>query len=1811
MLAAACATSAVAWGEEGAVAVLNPTTVPARGDQDARLTLKSFGRYAVTVSSSQGVALQPVDRMSGAGRTAGEAGKQDGRLDLFLDRGEYKILTHASSRGKGQAKLSVHPFLEQNSHPPLLVEQRLEQSTLADFEQRSYWLEVKEKRTIAIEAAGRHLADLRLWRDGTWLVDVEPQLAVSQARPARPLQVARFTAALEPGLYLVTAYGGPGQPWTEESRDKPFYLRFGTPVLGPAMRQQFTMGEFGVQRFLVPKEANFFRLELPEASAATIQVGRYDAREPFRTAGASASIDKRSVPPVAELNSTGGSGAQLVTITMAAGKPYILQYFDASPVHTFDGAGNYWISTIHAGYADDSIGATAVLTARRPGGPYGVGPENYVDARVLELFRAPWHRRFNLLDDLTLFVRLPETSKIRVIGQGVKARYRFEPFVTSRPADYQSPPWQESGHTFELDRGLYVLTVQPVTKGILDLQLLPPGGVLQDVMSFLAKAAPGEGTAGADGGTLTPVAPVARFGEMKLDYATNYTMYLNRQPGIASGLVIRPIPVDLRYPLPVTQAAGEAVTIPVRVPEKGTLRARSEDGKALEIALDNGNKGTALQVEAGDYRVTVKGAAGVLVYSLGLEPTRLASETPLPPLPDATLAGLPKFPVITSGTPYYLDLQRNSSSDFRVHVATPGLYRFETTGLLGTAGSVRTRINPRLFSDEENGVGRNFLIQSYLREGEYQLTVTTQGQTEGNLGVQVTHTGVVDGGELRSGEVARALLPSSQALMYRFRIAKRGNYHLQSMGLGRDFKLRLEDNDGWPPFAPVLDGDNTLTLEPGTYRLIVLPQTSDARVLTRLQQVAGTPRFKGHGPHLVELGTRIEHVWREPAGKAARVPDQWDFNLPAAAEVTIALDNEMEAAVVDATRPEKTVARVEAKRAWTGKLPAGRYRVLARNSRSNNHVAYTLQISATQLLAGQSREVVAPAEVPVSVGTDGLVELQSFGNTDVRARLLNAAGEVVAQNDDTPDDWNFHIARRLSPGEYKLQVAPVDGQQAATTVFMRAPGEVTEKPLGTGKDTEIRDDKVHVYPLEVPEGRNVLLASAQSSDTVGLAIEGESAQGWVNLGTTLARNPYLGLPLGPERMKSYRLRAWSADRRSLRVRVRVSATSLSAARESEWLKGKLSLAPVDAARSDVRVALVAPERPGTFRVEGDLAGLQWSDSGLCAEQVGGSGVISVNGRALLLLAARSRPGESARLAAERLQLPEGDAPLRVELDPGRMDTIDMRPNAQGPSIAWAQSRTGQPGIAMNANRNPAESGFAPGEAVAVSLSGAAPARVWNAANPGEPLEFDISQFSLRLGAARSLAFGAGDGIIGARAALPFKLPGGKMRINLTLPEMSAAVFIRHGAIQSTHWTSAVPLEEAVLTDADELLLLNAGQDAAHYALEVAQDEGDEAETVLKPGELLEHNASTAGRLRVPVAIQKEGGGQFRLRVTGNTQALWVEDGGRVATGDDIAVHESGVLWLQHQPGIVVAWVEAPDAQGAKGIGDWFRSFREVSVKPPQTVSLRDKAQVLNIAPGHTTLLHVHTTVPVVSYFSVEGQPPQTAAHLNGASINLLVPAAPSRLVLRAVGADKLSGVATVTATEAESLSEGAGPTVLLAPGSARLFSFVLGQQAVVGIGVRASSDVVHSTLYDERGAVKAQGVVQMPTLLPGRYYLVIETPPDTAPVQVQPVVFGLKKPDTRPPFAILRRYVEGRDNDALLYVPPPPGVATDAEADAAPQPRKHRHARPQPAEDQTGDSGDESGDQGAVPPDDGGEPEPADAPEDSNDSDAGTNEDQQ
>jgi hypothetical protein len=168
-----CAEVAVAAEPSRRDGLVHKPVVTARGRDRSEITVEAFGRFAIFAQSKTGVELQLVDKIAGPGATSGSAGRVDGRIDQFLDRGQYLVLTKGDDRARGEAKLELRGFQEVNASSgklPRLVELKPIDTTLGDFEQRSYWLELPTARTVVIEAAGRDLADLRIWKDGTWLV---------------------------------------------------------------------------------------------------------------------------------------------------------------------------------------------------------------------------------------------------------------------------------------------------------------------------------------------------------------------------------------------------------------------------------------------------------------------------------------------------------------------------------------------------------------------------------------------------------------------------------------------------------------------------------------------------------------------------------------------------------------------------------------------------------------------------------------------------------------------------------------------------------------------------------------------------------------------------------------------------------------------------------------------------------------------------------------------------------------------------------------------------------------------------------------------------------------------------------------------------------------------------------------------------------------------------------------------------------------------------------------------------------------------------------------------------------------------------------------------------------------------------------------------------------------------------------------------------------------------------------------------------------------------------------------------------------
>ncbi|MFZ5481954.1 MAG: hypothetical protein ACOZNI_34660 [Myxococcota bacterium] len=1651
-------------------------TVPATGRQESVVTVARYGRYSLSATSPQGTAVQLVDRMAGPGAVHGVPGTSNGRADVFLDRGTYKLVAVSHAEGTGEARLGARPFAELNGEkPPLLPPLREVEATLADLQQRSWWVEVDGP--LYVEIVGRSLADVRLWREGKWLDATVPACETVEPVEGRPQTACRVAADPEPGLYQLVAYGGPAQPWADGDGGQPLWARVGVPPLPSALRETRVLGPGGVDRFFVAAGADTVRVELPEARPVDVTVRAWEGGSPFAPGGATGRITKESLPPAANVPVSPGKPL-LVTIRGAAGQAYVLQTFKSvGRAVPLVGDGTYFLTTLHGASPGDEPDATGVVVDDATG--------EAVAWQAIPLAAPGYRRRFNLLGPATMLLEAKEAGAWEISTAGPKARFRVEPFLVTTPKGYVAPEPIAGAGRVDVGPGLWKLTLLPDDNGIVELTMRPAG------WADRAKDAVGL----ADG--VPERAPLAavQFPALALVKGKKRSLYLGEQPGVRVGYALRALPVDLADALPVALAAGETVTLRVRAKARGAISARAEDGRRTEVSIDGGPWVESERVEPGEHDVAVRapGASPVRV-SLGQVPDERRRTAPLPALPDEAIAGLPELPVLTAASPAALDLAAGEARTYRLTVAEPAAHRFESTGLLATQGTVRTRILPDYAAAEQNGVGRNFLVATYLREGDYQVTVRALGRSAGHLGLRLVRAEIRDGGRLGVGVPAHAALPADVGVAWRFRIAEAGEYVLRSFGPGREFRMRLEDADGWPLVEPEVQSPITYRFLPGEYRLVGLPEGDATTRLTTLERVDAPVARKGHGPFPLGLETSATHTWWEPAEEgAARAPDRWTFVVPAPADLTVEADAEMTGTL---TCDGVEVGRLVAGRPFAGRVGPAACELALVNARRNSGVDYTVRAWTHQLVAGVTRTVRAPVRVPVSVGAEQLVDLASMGGVDVRARLYDATGALVAADDDRPEDWNFALLRRLAPGSYTLRVDPVGGPQADCAIAMRVAGESTEAALPLGETrTFVPGDVVRTFPV-APPADGLLAVAARSTENVGLAVEASDGKGWRTLDSRAGNRVRVEVRLGAPGL-TYRVRLWSLDRRGVEATLRADA-------------GSPKRPPEGALRAGVALggegAIAVPlDRPGTFSLA-TTQGLRVcpAPGDACREPDGAT----VSGDAVWVTGP-----VGAKVQARRVVV-AGEA-VRVRV--GRPATVDL--DAKGPVVAWPVADGGQPGVrVVEAGEAGTPSGgmaVAEGRALAVSLTAKRPTAIaWSA--DGEAEEVRLARAAFPPIAPEPAAWGDFAGRLEPGAAKAYALPDGARTVRVTLDAGLVAVAGEGDAATEVAWAAAAPLSRTVPGAPGRLTLLNPTGEAASFTVEVSH--GGEP-LRLATGVPVERIARAAGETRVEVPAEA---GVLHVR---GGHATLVRADGTVARGPDLPLDgRPGALVVRHAPGPWLAWIDRPGEEDRALWGKATPSPAPTPVAFPAEVPLAGVAQRLAIDAPAAGLVRVRAAGPMVALVR-RGQGPYEARLVDGA-LDVAVPAAgPVEIALRGVAGAGLSGAASVSFDRATDLGEGLGPEVVVPPGGARVFRFVTDREAPVGVGVRSDSAAVDAVVYDADGREVGRGVAWMRTLPKGAWLLAVTVPADAAPARARPAVVGLVPPDTGPPADVVRSYL--------------------------------------------------------------------------------------
>jgi uncharacterized protein len=979
-----------------AAGTLERDRFPTAGETDILLHVTTPGRFAISATSATGTALQLVDMLTGPANRQGWPGKQDGRIDALLDTGTYKVRAFGAEGATGDTTLSLTGFAETGAAQIAPGYQPLA-GTLSDLHSQSFWLVVPDgSAPVRIEAAGRSLGALALWRDGRDLVDLPAITGSIAATPAHPLTDIVLSGPLPPGTYRLTAYGGPRLAWADGATDEPLYLRTGRSTDLLAGGLSGAVGVFGTEVFDVAPDAAQALLVLPQpadtelradaagAEAQIVSTARNDRARVALLGLPARSARNRSVTLQA-------SPGQAFTLRpLADGQPVVQTGFTMVEI---DRPGRYRLAIQAPAASGDEAPAAAILARFRldSSGTRDTDPQVIASQGVPAIGpAAAWRTRFNLRGETALLFHVTADVTVAVLADGPQLTARI---ATPTGAVMNAQGGGAVATNWALSPGWYtlVLTPKPGAAGLLDLTLGPPGLI-----------PPGPERP-------EPEAPVLGFDAQTVDSQSRLAVLANHVPNEDARLLVRPVPIELASgPLVETVPAGKLASFEVHASDAGILTVRN-------IAGDTPMQSRGIEAGAGAI-LTLPPADRTRTLAVSVLPVPLAAR----PEP----ARAPALTPLQAGATAFLTLGRDSQASFALNVGQGGLYQVQTLGRLKTSGRIGTAFIPTLGRAVANGVGSNMLLQRYLRAGRYRLDVGAH-DSAGRLGVTAAQTPLSEGAPLLPGGTTRATLPVGTGVAFPIRIDAAGRYYLDLLGDGRQFQARLEDADGWPLRAVGAFSSIDQDFQPGRYRLIVQPGSVEARTVARLRKLELPVALAGHGPHPLPFEAPQSLEWREPAGRDdPRTPDLWTFALAGPAKVTLTLTGEGMAAslLADQAAP---LARVIAGTKLSLDLAAGHYRVAASSLGRNDRLGYTILLHSEALQPNVPRRTAVPADLTFAVADPRVVALTSFGSEPLRAELRDASGAVLAREAGRTNDWNIALSRRLAAGEYHLVLTPL------------------------------------------------------------------------------------------------------------------------------------------------------------------------------------------------------------------------------------------------------------------------------------------------------------------------------------------------------------------------------------------------------------------------------------------------------------------------------------------------------------------------------------------------------------------------------------------------------------------------------------------------------------------------------------------------------------------------------------------------------------------------------------------------------------------
>jgi hypothetical protein len=1210
-------------------ATLVPARVPARGRQAATLTVERPGMVRLAASGGGGTACTVVDQLRGPFATSGAAGRADCAADLLLDAGPYRVLLESRERGEGEVTLTAALFPEVSPEPLRLEPGGTAEAELPDGQQASWWLHLDARAPVTLRVAGRTAGAVHLWRAGTWREELEAVHALFEPLPGQPVHEWWLEGTLEAGDYLLTAYGTGAARWArggEPTRVAVAYgfapapaeraVRVRLPATGAAA---FALGAGRLAAVLTTSPAAArVRLSLHAVQAGATRMAEEEAgcevapRAMTQECGA---FTGRADGHVAVVRGPPGAEAEVRWAPMGeAPRRVDGEYRGAERRLALEPlpAGE-WLVGLHDVPADRDAAPLGCALERQPeaGGP-----------RELVAFDVPriapdrgWRRAFNASGEVSLWFEIGAAGAYAISARrGTCELYR----VSGEPERIDGAP-KACQLAPRLGPGVYELRLRGGRDGIEEVEIGPKGVRAEDAPARAGCAVRATLAAGwryallasRTGGALAR-GLVARPLPLALERALPVEVHAGETLAL---------PVDVRGPIRVAPAGGtpagcwlakggtgtwrdgacvvtatgpDTLSItakpdaplaawigrPVEPPPPAPAR-RFEPSPAAPMAALAPGRAARVDLAPDEDHAFVFDVAEAGLYDVGTEGllrTRCALRTPaLPRLAEDTGGGRGRNCLVSAWL-------------------RPGRYLVTVRALAPSRGRAAVVLGrrpardlPRVDADGElfHRVAAGELVRARLAApaaGTFELSASAQGaalrcRLEDAAGWPLAPVpGPCHGTfALPGGEVVLTALPLSVESLRRAAIARARP--LEVLRGGGPHALRFFTRHRVELGKA---GQDDLRFEVPVELDVVILLTNG--MLGRLHREGDAEPLDLVPPSDALASAVIPDAPED--GAAEPEPEPEEGEAEDAAEVADA-DTETAEGDGDADAPSPEHEAVGLFRRPLAEAPPeppagahrvhlapGRYRLVAEHSRGDVAIAYEVQLSTDVLAPGMAREVAVPARLPLRVSASGTLRVRTRGDADVRCRLLDAGGRLVAQSSDVGEDWNCGLAEPVVRGDHVLVIESETGLPGSTRVEVDEPAPADAGDLADGQRLSV-----------VPGGVSARLAPPPGDALVEVTLAGdvscavEDPRGEVLFRASAPAPCRTILALAGEPV---RLRAWTLDRPA-------ETTARVVARPVKRFSGG-GIGAGAAARAEVRRAGRYRTGDGVLCLEGRRAG---------------------------------------------------------------------------------------------------------------------------------------------------------------------------------------------------------------------------------------------------------------------------------------------------------------------------------------------------------------------------------------------------------------------------------------------------------------------------------------------------------------------------------------------------------------------------------------------------------------------------------------------